>query len=101
LSSKIGFVGASALAVLAAFVMASPAAAGTDAHHAVKAHHARSVYPVHRPLRFVRRAPSGYDVGPRNAIVMPGYVFVPGAGIVGEACDLPSSACPNEYRDIS
>ena len=24
----------------------------------------------------------------------------PGVGILGESCDLPTSACPNEYRDI-
>ena len=36
---------------------------------------------------------------PSNAIRMPGYTFVPGVGILGESCDLPTSACPNEYRD--
>jgi len=30
----------------------------------------------------------------------PGYVYVPGHGILDEACNLPSSTCPNEYRDI-
>ena len=29
-----------------------------------------------------------------------GYVYVPGRGIVDEACNLPTSACPNELRDI-
>jgi hypothetical protein len=28
-----------------------------------------------------------------------GYVFVPGRGIVGEDCDMPTSTCPNEVRD--
>jgi hypothetical protein len=38
---------------------------------------------------------------PANAIRGPGgSIFVPGVGILGEACDLPSSACTNEYRDI-
>jgi hypothetical protein len=37
---------------------------------------------------------------PPNAIRMPGYIFVPGVGILGASCDLPTSACPNEYRDI-
>jgi hypothetical protein len=36
---------------------------------------------------------------PANAIRGPGYIFVPGVGILGESCDLPTSACPNEYRD--
>ena len=30
----------------------------------------------------------------------PGYTYVPGKGIVDEACNLPTSACPNEMRDI-
>ena len=37
---------------------------------------------------------------PPNAIRTPGYTFVPGVGILGESCDLPTSACPNEYRDV-
>jgi len=31
----------------------------------------------------------------------PGYFFVPGLGIIGEACNLPTSACPNEMRDVN
>jgi len=27
------------------------------------------------------------------------YVFVPGRGILGEDCDMPTSTCPNEVRD--
>ena len=30
----------------------------------------------------------------------PGYVFVPGRGILDEACNLPTSTCTNEYRDV-
>lgn len=37
---------------------------------------------------------------PANAISGPGYTFVPGVGILGESCDLPTSACTNEYRDV-
>ena len=37
---------------------------------------------------------------PPNAIVGPGYTFVPGVGILGKSCDLPTSACTNEYRDV-
>jgi len=29
----------------------------------------------------------------------PSYTFVPGRGIVDEACNLPTSACPNTQRD--
>ncbi len=37
---------------------------------------------------------------PPNAMRMPGYTFVPGKGIIGESCDLPTSACSNQYRDV-
>jgi len=30
----------------------------------------------------------------------PGYVFVPGHGILGEDRDLPTSTCPNQYRTV-
>jgi len=30
----------------------------------------------------------------------PGYVFVPGRGILDEDCDLPTSTCSNEYRPV-
>jgi len=29
-----------------------------------------------------------------------GYVFVPGRGILGEDCDMPTNSCPNELRDV-
>jgi hypothetical protein len=31
----------------------------------------------------------------------PGYLYVPRRGIVDEACNLPTSACPNEQRDVN
>jgi hypothetical protein len=37
---------------------------------------------------------------PANAIRGPGYTFVPGVGILGESCDLPTSGCTNEYRNV-
>ena len=30
----------------------------------------------------------------------PGYTYVPGKGIEGESCNLPTSACPNSERDV-
>jgi len=46
---------------------------------------------LHQRPRAVRRAPVYHG---------PGYVFVPGKGIIDEACDLPTSACPNDQRDV-
>jgi hypothetical protein len=31
----------------------------------------------------------------------PSYTYVPGKGIVDEACNLPTSACPNSQRDAN
>jgi hypothetical protein len=42
-----------------------------------------------------------YSVRPKvSAFRGPGYVYVPGKGIVDEACNLPTSACPNEMREV-
>ena len=38
----------------------------------------------------------GY-AGPASALREP-WAFVPGRGIVGESCDLPTSACSNDER---
>ena len=70
------------------------------AQSAVAADHAKRGHPAWH------RLPYGPEYGflrhvPANAIKTPGgSIFVPGVGILGESCDLPSSACTNEYRDI-
>jgi hypothetical protein len=43
---------------------------------------------------------NGPSALPPGVMVMPGYVFVPGRGILGAACDLPTSTCPNTERDV-
>jgi hypothetical protein len=30
----------------------------------------------------------------------PGYIYLPKQGIVDEACNLPTSTCPNDMRDV-
>jgi hypothetical protein len=55
--------------------------------------------------RYPGTLPYGPEYGflravPPNAMQMPGYTFVPGVGILGESCDLPTSACPNQFRDV-
>jgi hypothetical protein len=95
------------LAALAVpFAAPKAAAASPDrARHTVagKQHRAyRARVAAYRDPRFRRGVRPGgeYRYIPPNAIRMPGYIFVPGVGILGESCDLPTSACPNEYRDI-
>ncbi len=75
--------------------------------YAGRAHAGRSYYARARGPGRVPGAtlPYGPEYGflrkvPPNAIVGPGYTFVPGVGILGASCDLPSSACSNEYRDV-
>ena len=105
---RAGFA-ATALAMFAA----SPtiAAAGSDntarPHRLHHAHHAIHSGPAaHRtPIYEGEALPPAPEYGflhhvPPNAVRAPGYTFVPGKGILGAACDLPTSACTNEYRDV-
>ena len=69
--------------------------------------HRHHLYATHRGPSVARPAtlPYGPEYGflrhvPANAIRGPGYTFVPGVGILGASCDLPTSACTNEYRDV-
>jgi hypothetical protein len=88
------------LVALAVSVAASGAAAASPDKYATAAKH-RGPYAkiaMHR-ARGVRGGRE-YPNIPPNAIRMPGYIFVPGVGILDESCDLPTSSCPNEYRDV-
>jgi len=97
---------------------AATVSVGTHVAAAANVRHTRHAYPSHaytnhayashrhRPW-YARGAtlPYGPEYGflrklPPNAIVGPGYTFVPGVGILGASCDLPTSACTNEYRDV-
>ena len=89
--------------------LGSPVALAASGDQSAKSHHARVRVPhaIHRsPMNAqARMLPYGPEYGflrrvPPDAIVTPGYTFVPGVGILGESCDLPTSACPNQYRDI-
>ena len=97
---------ASVLVALAVLVGGQPAAAATpDRNKAVVSSRAHRSDAVRRRQSPARTLPYGPEYGflrhvPPNAIRMPGYIFVPGVGILGESCDLPTSACSNRYRDI-
>ena len=99
------------VASLAVSVGAGPAAAAKRDRQAVTAtHHAHGVRAADRWRRTLpvvhRNAMPAYDYGrlteydynhPRP---VPGYVFVPGKGVLGESCNMPTSTCTNEYRDV-
>jgi hypothetical protein len=100
------------VALAVSFGASWAAAASPNKHLAVGKHRVHSARiggyrdyagtAAYRDPRFTRRVESerDYPYIPANAIRMPGYIFVPGVGILGESCDLPTSACSNEYRDI-
>jgi hypothetical protein len=95
------------VAAIASPLGALPAPAATHKRAPPIVHHAHQAYARYRGPQFAHPAslPYGPEYGflshvPANAIRMPGYTFVPGVGILGASCDLPTSACPNGYRDI-
>ena len=98
------FVGASLALSLGAF---NASAATRDrqvastAPHRVHNAYSWRVRPSWHPRPYVVRTMPVpvYDYNHPNESA-PGYVFVPGKGILNESCDLPSSTCSNEYRDI-
>jgi hypothetical protein len=89
------------VALAAAIAVPGVAAAGSDNPGIATPHRIHGRHPVHQWHHFIQRSPPiyGYAALPPGAMVMPGYVFVPGRGILGEACNLPTSTCPNTERD--
>jgi hypothetical protein len=96
--------------VFAAIVVAFGAQSAFAGDHATRRHPARHggfhhLYtsyrsPWYAPSPTLPHAPGYGFLGHVPAIRGPGYTFVPGVGILGESCDLPTSACTNEYRDV-
>jgi len=99
--SRASGVGIALAAVVVSFGAQSAAARPLQHHHH---HHLYAMYRgPYAPSAALPRTPEyGFlNHVPANAIRGPGYTFVPGVGILGESCDLPTSACTNEYRDLS
>ena len=85
--------------ILTLGVLTTSAVASTVVHdgrerHAGRAHPHTMLQPAHRHLT----PHVGYAAGVHAPSDF-GYVFVPGHGILGEDCDMPTSTCPNELRD--
>lgn len=96
-----------AVVALAALIGApGSAAAASDRREPGPVHRVQHVYAVHhwavhhwQPSAQRFKPVYGYVNVPPGAIIGPGYVFVPGRGILDEACNLPTSTCPNTERD--
>ena len=86
-------------------LLTTSAVAGTAVHdqrdhHSGRAHPHTTLASPHHEARHDVAHHAGYAVGaPTPSDFAPGYVFVPGHGILGEDCDMPTSTCPNELRD--
>ena len=97
-------VAAGIASLLVASSASGPAAASQDrharrAHGAAATHHGN--FGGYRPLYGYYARHGQYVPGAGDRLIYgPGYVFVPGRGILDEACNLPSSTCTNEYRDV-
>jgi len=76
--------------------------AGNRTHHVYEVPAAHHRYlDGYRPLYGYYTRHGQYVPGAGDRLIYgPGYVFVPGRGILDEACNLPSSTCTNEYRDV-
>ncbi len=89
--------------VIASLGTGVAAAASRDRHAGIthRIHHAHSWHHRNHFAHYRSEPAYGYAYAlPPGAIVEPGYVFVPGRGILGEACNMPTSTCTNEYRDV-
>lgn len=108
--TKVGFALESGF-LIAALLIASGAfgsAAATGDHLAgVASHRLHGVPAAHRRHAAGRLPRYGYYIrgqyvpGAGDTLIHgPGYVFVPGHGILDEDCDMPTSTCSNEYRPV-
>jgi hypothetical protein len=109
LQRTIGLLAVGLIAAASIGVHSAAAANARQTRHAYLSHtYASHAYASHRHGPWFARCatlPYGPEYGflrrvPPNAIVGPGYTFVPGVGILGASCDLATSACTNEYRDV-
>jgi len=102
---RLPVVAAGIASLLVASSASLPAAASQD-RHARRAHGAAATthhgnFGGYRPLYGYYTRHGQYVPGAGDRLIYgPGYVFVPGRGILDEACNLPSSTCTNEYRDV-
>jgi hypothetical protein len=100
---RLPVVAAGIASLLVASSASAPAASqdrqARRAHGAAATHY--SYFGGYRPLYGYYTRHGQYVPGAGDRLIHgPGYVFVPGRGILDEACNLPTSTCTNEYRDV-
>jgi hypothetical protein len=88
------------LTLLVSLTFSADALAGASHHHRAAVRH--SLRPathtgfVHRSIGHASTM-DAFDLRQPDVQLTP--VFVPGKGMLGQPCNLPTSACPNEMRD--
>jgi hypothetical protein len=90
-------------AVVALGFMMTGAMAGPPAHRETSQLSHRLRHFAARHGRYVARREAMPVFGRNDVpgyVYEPGYIYLPKKGIVDEACNLPTSACPNEMRDV-
>jgi hypothetical protein len=90
------------LVVMLGFLTTNAVAAAHERgdRHAGRAHPHTTLAATNHDARRGVVDHSGYAAGAHApSDFASGYVFVPGHGILGEDCDMPTSTCPNELRD--
>jgi hypothetical protein len=91
-----------ALILMLGFLTTNVVAAVDDRgdRHAARAHpHTPLAATNHEARRGVAHHAGYAAMTPAPSNFGSGYVFVPGRGILGEDCNMPTSTCPNEVRD--
>jgi len=104
MSANNGSTVVAALILTLGFLTTS--AVGGTAIHDLRGRHAErtrshtTLSPSYHKARHDVAHHAGYRGAHASAnFFAPGYVFVPGHGILGEDCNMPTSTCPNEVRD--
>ncbi len=94
-------IAASAVALIIAVSNGTSYSWPRSKHYALSSHwrYARPGI-VHRAPAYATYGGPAYYGPPAYAYRGPGYIYAPRRGIVDEACNLPTSACPNEMRDV-
>jgi hypothetical protein len=89
-----------AVALVASSAVSASADTAAKAHRLHHAYYAPHRWHHQYPRQsYARRGmPAYYDYN--HPAWTPGYVFIPGRGIAGEACDMPTSTCSNLYRNV-
>ena len=97
---------AAAASIAATLGLAATGAVAGSSAHTEKSHETHgTAHPATQHRRHVAHrefmpGSGAYNAADPNLYRGPGYIYVSRWGILDEACNLPTSTCPNEMRDV-